>query len=278
MTAEPPLAAADFAFVQRLTIERSGLDLLAGKEYLVESRLRPVAESFGADSIAGLIERARRGSEPASSAIVEAMATQETYFFRDTHPFETLRQEILPDVISRAGTSGMTIWSAAAATGQEAYSVAMLLREHFPTARASILATDFSQLALARASRGTYSQLEVNRGLPAKMLIKYFNRDGRSWEVKPELKQLITFRELNLINPFPPLPKMDVILLRNVLTYFEPATKKAVLGRIAKVLTPGGYLLLGGSETTYGLDPAYERVHSGGHVYYRLKAEGDIHA
>lgn len=262
------LSSSAFEVVRRLVAEESALSLGEGKSYLVEARLSPIAEREGCDSVEELVGRLR-GSPPAlRDDVVQAMTTNETSFFRDVHPFEALRTVVLPELLERNG-GRLSLWSAAASTGQEAYSLAVLVAENFPTARVSILATDLSRDVLARASEGVFSQLEVNRGLPAPLLIKYFEHDGARWRVKEQIRKRVEFRQLNLARPWPLLPRMDVVLLRNVLIYFDAAAKRAVLAQAARLLAPGGVLFLGGAETTYGLDDTWQRVQVGRTAFYQ---------
>lgn len=264
------VSAADFQFVRHLVRDQSAIALEDGKEYLVQARLGPLAQREGLGSVAELVDRVRTGSLALRDDVVEAITTNETSFFRDVHPFDALRDTLVPELL-QGSTRGLGIWSAAASTGQEAYSVAILLREHFPNAPdAVVLASDLSRAVLERASSGRFTQLEVNRGLPARLLVRYFDRQGLHWQVKERVRRMVTFRQLNLARPLPVLPRMDIVLLRNVLIYFDTATKAAVLREVARVLRPGGYLFLGSAETTYGLDPQWERVEIGRSVFYRL--------
>ncbi len=267
------LPAGDFQYVRSLVQERSALVLNDGKEYLVEARLAPLAEREGLSSVAELLALLRQGSTALRDDVVEAMTTNETSFFRDVHPFDALRDVVLPAALARRG-GRLRLWSAASSTGQEAYSLAMLLADHFPTADATILATDLSRDVLARAARGTFTQLDVNRGLPAALLVKHFERDGAGWRVREHLRRRVEFRQLNLAKPWPSLPPMDLVLLRNVLIYFGPEAKRAVLTQVARVLAPGGLLSLGGAETTYGLDEGWERLQVGRTSMYRPMAAG----
>jgi chemotaxis protein methyltransferase CheR len=255
----------EFEVIRQLLVERSAIVLEPGKEYLVEARLAPLVREFGLNSVGELIARLRSHSgNGLERRIVEAMVTGETYFFRDHHPFETLRKTVLPDLITRrAAERRLHIWCAACATGQEPYSVAMLLREHFPDLtgwKVALLASDLSQQVLARARAGRYHQIEVNRGLPARLLIKYFDQHGTDWQIKPDIAGMVEFRDINLARDWPSLPRMDLVLMRNVMIYFDVETKKAILSRLARVLRPDGYLLLGGAETTFNLDNSYHRV------------------
>ncbi len=265
------VSPADFEFVCKLVRDQSAISLPDGKEYLVQARLTPVAERAGVASIAELVGRLRQGATGLRDEVVEAMATHESSFFRDLHPFEALREQIIPYALKNSGGRRIALWSAAASTGQEPYSLALMIREHFPQVPdVTILGTDISNEALARAKAGRFTQLEVNRGLPAALLVKHFEQQGRQWQLREVVRRMVTFRLLNLSTVLPAMPAMDVVLLRNVLIYFETPAKVAVLRQVSKVLRPGGHLFLGATETTYGLDDSYERVQVGHTVCYRL--------
>jgi chemotaxis protein methyltransferase CheR len=208
-------------------------------------------------------------------AVVEAMTTNETSFFRDIHPFEALRNEILPPLLAaRNLRRTLTVWSAASSTGQEAYTIAILLAEYFPQIgpwNIQIIGSDLSQQVLDKAALGEYTQLEVNRGLPAALLVRYFQKVGLHWQVKPEIRKRVRFLPVNLIEAWPKMPVFDVIFLRNVLIYFNPETKRQILGNIRQRLAPDGTLFLGGAETTLGIDDSWERVSHGKTSSYRLR-------
>jgi chemotaxis protein methyltransferase CheR len=270
------IAAPDFDYIRRLVHERAAIVLEPGKEYLAESRLVPVARAEGFATIAELV--ARLQADPRSvlhRKVVEAMTTNETTFFRDVHPFEALRQHVLPALIAaRAETRALTIWCGASSSGQEPYTIAMVLRHHFPELadwNVRIVATDIARSMLERTREGLYSQLEVNRGLPAPMLVKWFTKEGTHWRVKPELRAMIETVELNLAASWPPLPQCDVVFMRNVLIYFDVATKQRILERVRRLLRPDGWLFLGGAETTLNVDDQFERVPLGRATTYRLK-------
>jgi len=266
------VAAEDFELVRSLVLERSAI-ALDGKEYLVEARLAPLVEREGLGSVADLARLLRSGSTRLSDEVVEAMTTNETSFFRDVHPFEALRTSIMPSLLDANGR--VDLWSAGAATGQEAYSIALMVAEHFPSRPGiSILATDLSRAVLERAKAGVFTQMEVNRGLPAALLVKYFERSGREWCLRPQVRSQVTFKQLNLVGSLASVPPMDIIMLRNVLIYFEPAVKKQVLDKVARVLRPGGYLFLGSAETTYGVHDGFERLELGRAICYRKTREG----
>lgn len=264
------------SYVCTLVRKRSAIELEASKAYLIEARLAPVARRNGYACMTEMIQALQ--AQPSMSLqeqIVEAMTTNETSFFRDAHPFEALRTTVVPDAMKAAGArKSLHIWSAACSTGQEAYSIAMLLKEHFPDLASwnvRILGTDLSDEVLGKASSGRYTQLEMNRGLPAALLTKYFRREGMQWELIPAVRAWATFSKLNLIEPWPTMPKMDVVFLRNVLIYFSPDTKRLILEKIRKTMAPHAVLFLGAAETTMGLDASFERVQVNNAVFYRLK-------
>lgn len=259
------LATADFDYIRDVVRRRSAIVLEPGKEYLVESRLIPVARASGDATIGQLVQRMRK--EPAgklTEKVVEAMTTNETSFFRDNHPFEALRTRVLPELTrSRATERSLRIWCGASSSGQEPYTLAMVLQDALqlhPGWTTSLLATDISEEMLERTRQGRYSQLEVNRGLPVQLLVRHFDKVGTEWQIKPALRAMVTTRLLNLAQPLPALGRFDVVFLRNVLIYFDTDTKRAVLSRVRQVLRPDGYLFLGGAETTLGIDDAFERV------------------
>lgn len=255
----------EFDAIRKLLLERSGIALDRGKEYLVESRLAPLMKKLNLGSIGELTDHLRRQTDNGiPKQIVEAMVTTESLFFRDHHPFEALRQSVIPDLMNkRRQDRCLNIWCAACSTGQEPYSVALTLREHFPELagwKITFLASDISEQVLARAREGRYSQIEVNRGLPASLMIKHFEQHGTHWQLKSGIRSMIDFREINLSSAWPFLPQMDLILVRNVMIYFEVETKKAILNKVARLLRRDGYLFLGGAETTFGLDESFRRV------------------
>lgn len=272
------ISSADFTYVQTLVRDRAAIVLEDRQGYLVEARLSPVARAAGMDSVGALVTRLR-ASHPGGlhSRVVEAMTTNETSFFRDIHPFEALERHLLPELIARrAAQRRLSIWSAACSSGQEPYTVAMVLADRFPQLRGwdvRILATDISTQMLQRASAGRYSQLEMNRGLPAVRLVRHFTRVGMEWEASAALRAAVEFRPLNLVEPWPPIAPVDVVLLRNALIYFSPVTKREILARVRRVLRPDGFLILGSAETTLGLDEHFERLQVGAASCYRLRAE-----
>jgi chemotaxis protein methyltransferase CheR len=256
--------------------DRSAIELELSKSYLIEARLAPVAKQHGFPSASELIHDVRtKRRRDLEDRVVEAMTTNETSFFRDIHPFDALRKTVLPelrDVLASRRT--LNIWSAACSTGQELYSVAMLIREHFPDMAAwnvGLMGTDLSDEVLERARAARFSQIEVNRGLPATLLAKYFQRDGLHWQLHQELRSMASFSKLNLIESWQPMPQLDVVFLRNVLIYFSPDTKKLILQKVRKAMSPHAVLFLGAAETTMNLDSSFERVQIENSVFYRIK-------
>jgi chemotaxis protein methyltransferase CheR len=268
----------DFDFVRRLLREQSAIVLDADKRYLVESRLAPLVRRQNVNSIGELLAQLRGPpNNGLHREIVEALVTSESSFFRDHVPFEALRKVVLPDLINRRRSQRrLDLWCAASACGQEPYSIALLIREHFPELAGwtiGLLASDLSREVLARAREGRYNQVEVNRGLPATLLVKYFEQHGTDWRLRPTIRNAVDFREINLARPWPSLPRMDLVLIRNVMIYFDVETKKSILGRVARLLQPDGYLLLGGAETTINLDDSYQRVEPLKSGFYQLVAD-----
>jgi chemotaxis protein methyltransferase CheR len=253
----------DFDFLRKLLRERSGLMLAAEKQYLAESRLLPVARRNGMVSLNELIERLKtKAPVPLTAQVVEAMTTNETFFFRDKLPFDHFRDTIVPALIAaRAREKRIRIWCTAASTGQEPYSLAMLLKgmgAAIAGYRIDIVATDLSGEVLEKAKAGIYSQFEVQRGLPVQLLVKFFDQRGETWELAPELRGMVQFRSLNLLNDFSALGTFDVVFCRNVLIYFDQNCKSAVLERIARQIAEDGYLVLGAAETVIGLTDAFK--------------------
>jgi chemotaxis protein methyltransferase CheR len=270
------MTASEFDYIRRLVLEQSAIVLEDDKQYLAESRLLPLARREGFDSIGSLVVRLlAKKYDGLHRKVVEAMTTNETSFFRDFHPFEALRKMILPELIlKRTASKELNIWSAACSSGQEPYSLVMLLQEDFPSLAdwsIRLIASELSADMLARSREGRYTQLEVNRGLPARLLVKYFRQYGTDWEINETLRSKVEFQIMNLADYWPPLPPMDIILMRNVLIYFGVETKKKILGKVRQALKPDGFLFLGGAETTFNLDDAFERVQFDRTIFYRVR-------
>lgn len=256
----------DFDFLRKMLHDRSGLVLAPEKLYLAESRLLPVARRHGFTTLAALVGKLKidRTDTPLAVEVVEAMTTNETFFFRDKIPFDLLRETIMPALIaSRAREKRIRIWCTAASSGQEPYSIAMTLRglgAALAGYRVEILATDLSTEMLERAKQGVYSQFEVQRGLPINMLVKYFVKNDDSWQLTPELRAMVQFRPINLLKDFSPLGVFDVVFCRNVLIYFDQEAKIGVFNRLARQMPDDGYLVLGAAETVVGLTDAFKPV------------------
>ncbi len=272
-----PLAAHEFDFVREVVREHVGIQLDSWKTNLVETRLAAIARDERLAGVDDLMRNLRaRVRGPLATRVVEALLTTETSFFRDMHPFEAMRQFILPElVMQRQAQRRLTIWSAGCASGQEIYSVAMLIREHFPSLldwSLQMVGTDISSVMLAKAMKGRYTELEINRGLPAAALIKNFEQHGLEWQIKLELRAMVEFSQMNLAGSWRALPKMDIIFLRNVLVYFDVEKKREILAKVRRQLNPDGFLFLGGAESTINLDDDFQPTYFGPAVVYRLRA------
>jgi chemotaxis protein methyltransferase CheR len=271
------LSLSDFDYVRQRVRQHSAIVLDEDKLYLAEARLSVLARKEGHASVQSLVQELRSVSVPASGLcdrVMDAMATHETSFFRDLHPFEALRKQVLPELIQRrAAQRAFNIWCGACSNGQEPYSVAMLLRDSFPDLadwNVRIIASDMSAEVLERAREGVFSQLEVNRGLPARLLVKYFDQQDKVWRLKDSIRRMVEFRQINLAEAWPPLPALDIVLLRNVLIYFHIDTKRRLLANVRQLLRPDGVVFLGGAETTLNIDDAFKRCQLGRAVWYCL--------
>ncbi|CAM3030511.1 CheR family methyltransferase [Legionella worsleiensis] len=264
----------DFEFIRKFINEQAAIVLEPGKEYLVESRLTPLAKESGFSSLDELINEIKfRPTEELKMKIVDSITINETLFFRDIHPFEILKKTILPELVSKKTNKTLNIWCAAASSGQEPYTIAMILKElkdSLGNWSINFLASDISDKMIARAKKGVYNQLEVNRGLPAPYLVKYFDKKGSDWQIKDEIRSMVNFQKLNLKNPWS-IRQMDLIFMRNVLIYFSVETKKEIFKRVSATLHPDGYFFLGGSETTLGISTDFERIGIDKVPCYKLK-------
>ncbi len=258
------MTPSDYDFIRKLLKQRSGLMLAADKQYLLESRLLPIALRRGYANLSDIVRQLRLDDEVLTVEVVEAMTTNETFFFRDRIPFDHFKSFIIPSLLAaRSHNKRIRIWCAAASTGQEPYSLAMLLQEMghaLDGFRIEILATDLSKPVLEKAKAGIYSQFEVQRGLPIQMLLKYFTQSGDLWQIAPHIRSMVQFRPLNLLNDFSRLGTFDLVMCRNVLIYFDQPTKSDILDRLARVTAADGYLVLGSAETTIGLTQAFSIV------------------
>jgi len=251
----------DYEYLRKFLKDHSGLDLSAEKHYLIESRLLPLARKSGLDGIGELVQKLKAGSALFISQVVEAMTTNETFFFRDKVPFDHFREVIMPELLqARANRKSVRIWCAAGSTGQEPYSLAMCLKEMNAALsgwRVEILATDLSQDVLEKSKAGIYSQFEVQRGLSIQMLVKYFKQTGELWQINADMRAMVHHRQFNLLHDFAQLGVFDVIFCRNVLIYFDQDRKVNTFNRLARATEPDGFLVLGAAETVVGLTDAF---------------------
>ena len=268
----------DFNYIAQLLYQRSGLVITQEKAYLLESRLNPVARKWDLDSIDSLIAAMRsKKDERLMVDVTEAMTTNESFFFRDNRPFDQFKEIVLPHMLeARAARKQIRIWSAACSSGQEPYTLAMILKEE--TARLAgwkieIVATDLSTEILNKAKEGLYSQFEVQRGLPITLLMKYFTQEGEKWRISDDIRRMVTYKPFNLLESPAALGNFDVVFCRNVLIYFDQTTKGQVLARIAQIMPTDGYLYLGGAETVLGISDSFEVV-PGQRGVYRLTNGG----
>ena len=270
------IGTREFGFVRDLVRTESAIVLDAGKEYLVESRLLPLARAAGHPDVTSYVAEVALRRQPRTlTAVVEALTTNETSWFRDNDPFTALRTTVLPALAKTRTRKSLRIWCAACSTGQEPYSVAMTVLDSPLLADfdVTIVATDLSEEVLEKGRKGEYSQLEVNRGLPAPLLVRHFTREGLNWRISPQLRSKVEFRQLNLLRPYTMLGKFDIVFMRNVLIYFDQATKQDILRRVRQVTAPDGYLFLGAAEMTRGLDDSWEREPAGRSALYRIREE-----
>jgi chemotaxis protein methyltransferase CheR len=252
---------SDYEFLRKILKERSGLDLSSDKQYLIESRLIPLARKAGLPGITELVQKMKDGPDGLTSEVVEAMTTNETFFFRDKVPFDHLRETIFPaHVQASAGRRSLRIWCAASSTGQEPYSIAMCVKGFAALAgwRVEIVATDLSQAVLEKSKAGIFSQFEVQRGLPIQLLVKHFTQVGELWHLNADIRGMVQHRQLNLLHDFSHLGTFDVIFCRNVLIYFDQDTKVGIFERLAKMLEPDGVLLLGAAESVVGITDVFK--------------------
>lgn len=269
----------DFKFYKKFLHEKSGLVLTEEKTYLLESRLVPLLPTCNFASLDQLTKALKFSPEPKLiQQVVDAMTINETLFFRDNRPFTQFKTSVLPALIkARGNKKSMRIWSAASSTGQEPYSIAMILDEALaktPDWKVDILATDLSENALKQAKEARYNQFEIQRGLPIQMVMKYFVQDGQSWNLNEKIRKMVKFENFNLLDKMERFGTFDIIFCRNVLIYFDEDTKKKILNNLVKRLSPDGYLFLGGSETVIGLCPEL-KMQQGCPGLYCLKSNVD---
>ncbi|WND01891.1 protein-glutamate O-methyltransferase CheR [Temperatibacter marinus] len=254
----------DFEFLAKFLKERSGLMLTQDKVYLLESRLTPIARKYGHDTLDAFIASFKMSRDEALNVeVTEAMTTNESFFFRDSTPFDLFKNQVLPVIEKNRPTKRLRIWCAAASTGQEPYSLAMILKEQWhkwKDWKIEIVGTDICTKVLSKAKQGHYSQFEVQRGLPIQMLIKYFEQDGDVWKLNDEIRNMVSYRPFNLLSSFTTLGNFDVIYCRNVLIYFDQETKGDVLDRMRRHVADDGTLFLGAAETVLGITDKFQPV------------------
>jgi chemotaxis protein methyltransferase CheR len=268
---------SDYAYLRGIVMEQSANRIDPSRNALFETRLTPIARMSGAASLEDFVHMLKASrTAHLHRAVAEAMTINETSFFRDIGPFEMLRKELLPRLIEeRKMQRRLRVWSAASSTGQEAYSVAMLLAEHFPELAewdVTIIGTDISRQVVDYAQRGRYRRLEVNRGLPARMLVKYMVRDGEEWEVAPQIRAMCEFRYANLCAPIPYLPVFDLVLLRNVLLYFPVNDRRALFEEMYQKIAADGFLVLGNAEQAEDSTKLFEVEFASNCYFYRPMA------
>ena len=271
------MTGADFDFMASLLKERSGLIITSDKLYLLQTRLAAILREHKLADLPELVALLRQpGTAALKDKVVDAMTTNETSFFRDLHPFETLRKSIIPALIERRKEArALRIWSAACSTGQEPYSIAMILKDHFPILagwNVEIVATDISPTVLARAREGIYSTFEIQRGMPIHTLVRHFDQLEGQWQAKSELRRAVTFKPANLLEDFSSLGMFDIVMCRNVLIYFDQRTKGTILSAIARRMPSDGSLVLGGAESMFGICDAFAPVQGLKGVYSSAKS------
>ncbi len=271
----------DFNLVAKILKDRSGLVLGSDKAYLLESRLNPVARKYDLAGVDDLVAMIRAGgNEKLLVDITEAMTTNESFFFRDQKPFDQFRDLVLPYMLDhRSQAKTLRIWCAACSSGQEPYSLAMLLKEQAAGLAGwtiEILATDLSLEILSKAKEGIYSQFEVQRGLPVGLLVKYFKQDGERWQISDEIRSMVSFKPHNLLHQPQGLQQVDVVFCRNVLIYFDPETKTTTLDSISSVMAEDGFLFLGGAETVLGVSERFQLIPGQRGVYGPTGGAGSL--
>jgi chemotaxis protein methyltransferase CheR len=276
------ITADDLKIISKYILDISGIELDESKAYLIETRLGGLVKEYQCSSYGELCSRAKIDlSKTLENRIIDAISTKETLFFRDTSPFEVLQHKILPDLIDRRSekSSGLLpipirIWSTACSTGQEVYSIAIVLRELLPDLKKyniKLTGTDISDAAIAQASYGRYNKFEIERGLSKKILQKYFSPNGGNWKICDEIRTMVSFGKRNIIQPFIGMGKLDIIFCRNVAIYFKLEERIKLFEKIAHVLEPDGYLIIGSTESLTGISPTFESKRYLRTIYYQLK-------
>ncbi len=276
------VTADDLKIISKYILNISGIELDESKAYLIETRLNGLVKEYQCSSYGELCSRAKiDSSKTIENRIIDAISTNETLFFRDAKPFEVFQHKILPDLIDRRTeqSSGLLpipirIWSAACSTGQEVYSIAMVLMELLPNLKKyniKLIGTDISDTAIAQASYGRYNKFEIERGLTQKMLQKYFVPNGGNWRICDEIRAMVAFDKRNILQPFNGMGKVDVVFCRNVAIYFKLEDRKKLFEKIAQIMEPDGYLIIGSTESLTGICPIFESRRYLRTIYYQLK-------
>jgi chemotaxis protein methyltransferase CheR len=270
------ISPADFQYICDLTRRLAAIEMDSGKEYLVQSRLSPIAADAGCRDLSEFVRRVRmEETGPLAGKVIDALTTNETLFFRDCHPFEALRKVIIPELMERRKQERrLSIWSAAASTGQEAYSFSIMLKENFPELvnwKVELVGTDISPTALAQAREGRYSKIEMNRGLAAPLLIRYFQQQDNRWVLRDDIRKMVEFREMNLAGSWHGLPVFDLVFIRNVMIYMSLDTRRKILRNLRGHIAPDGYLLLGSSENLLQTDEGFDPVEVNNSLFYKLR-------
>jgi chemotaxis protein methyltransferase CheR len=268
------ITPADFQYVCDLARRLAAMEMDNGKEYLVQSRLAPLASDSGCRDLSEFVHRVRmEETGPLAGKVIDALTTNETLFFRDCHPFEALRKVIIPELMERRRAERrLSIWSAAASTGQEAYSFCIMLKENFPDLinwQVELIGTDISPTALAQAREARYSKIEINRGLAAPLLIRYFQQQDTRWVLREDIRKMVQFREMNLAGSWYGLPVFDLVLIRNVMIYMSLETRRKILRNLRDHIAPDGYLLLGSSENLLQTDEGFDPVEVDNSLFYK---------
>lgn len=279
------ITPTEFALFSKYILDISGIALDKGKEYLVETRLHPLMDEMGCSSFTDFYQKIQKDfRKDLEKRVIDAISTNETYFFRDKHPFELLQHKIVPDLVDKRMRNGkkmgtkipVRIWSAASSTGQEIYSIAMVLKElgmDMQSYDIRLLGTDISDAAIAQASYGRYNKFEAARGLSPQRLQRYFNRDGDNWRIKDEIRAMASFRKINLMKPLTAMGKFDIIFCRNVAIYFTPEDRKQLYQKIASVLEPDGYLFIGSTESLSNETALFEPKRYLNSVFYQFRGK-----
>lgn len=276
------MTPAEFDYMRDMLKEASGLVLSEQKQYLLESRLAPILRETGLESLSMLVDKLKTpGSQELKDSVIQAMTINESFFFRDKTPFENFTNIMMPALMSsaRAGNRQLRIWCAAASTGQEPYSLAILLKEmeaELSGWNIEIIGTDLSEEVLEKAKAGLYSQFEVQRGLPIQLLVKYFQQTGSLWQIDSAIRSMVTYKHFNLLADYTALGTFDIIFCRNVLIYFDPPTKSDMLSRMAKRMRPDGYLVLGAAETVIGISEDFKPVQDARGLYALPPSNSDM--